>query len=383
MVEGLGRGVELHDRVGARSGGGHAELEDAEITEPADEILRIHHLPHGIRIPLFGDGGGLGVLLAGDIAHGGCKGRCVGDEYRGVIADEFQKRHSVLAAPFGSGGRHDGDLAEPLLGKLRLYVEGAYGVYLVVEEVEAVGKFVGVGEDVEDGASAGELARFIHVVDVPESQFLKPVFHFGDVGLPGGSELKGALLQLLAHRHPLGKRVGVGDDPSYAPGPPAVDSLGAEYLLGRVDTPVFDVAFVAARKKRNLASGYTREVVVEISGGVGVIGHDHHRTLHIGHLSEKHGGRRPPESGERHATGLPVGYELSKGLKPRRSREERGGLAESHHLLRFAVFVLLCAAEASGVRRRMASYCGDSRMPMAASTTGSVRISTATRPPSP
>ena len=380
VVEGLGRGVELQDGVGSRSGGGKPELEDAEAFEPAGEILRIHHLKHGVGIPFLGDGGRFGILLGGDVAHRGRKGRRVGHDARSVVADKLQQRHSVLPAALGGGGGHYGDFAESLLGKLRLYVERAYGVYLVVEEVEAVGKLVGVGEDVEDRSAAGELPRLVDIVDMLESQLLQAILHLGDVALPGCGEPQGILLEIRLHGHPLGERVGIGHYPAYAPAPPAVDGFGAEDLLGRVDTPVFDVAFVAARKKRNLASGHPREVVVEIAGRVGVVGHYYHGMLRVGYLSEQHGGRRAPQAAQRHAARLPVAYEFLKGLQPRRSGEERGGFAEGHHFLRFAFSVV---GFPSGVLRRMASYWGDSRMATAVSTTGSVRISTATRPPSP
>ena len=63
-----------------------------------------------------------------------------------------------------------------LFRQLVFYAEGAYGVYLVTEEVDAEGIFTTVGVDVEDAAAHGKLPRFVYIVGLVEAEFAQGVY---------------------------------------------------------------------------------------------------------------------------------------------------------------------------------------------------------------
>ena len=67
-----------------------------------------------------------------------------------------------------------------LLGQLRLNIEGAYGVNIIIEEVYAVRVLAAEGIDIDDGAANGKLPRFIDVIALHESQFAQLMLHVCD-----------------------------------------------------------------------------------------------------------------------------------------------------------------------------------------------------------
>lgn len=87
---------------------------------------------------------------------------------RRVEEEEFGERYEMSGfVRFHVG--HDAHLVFLLFGELRLHFEGAYGVDVVAEEINAEGIFRGIGVDVEDGTTYGKFARFVYVVFMYES----------------------------------------------------------------------------------------------------------------------------------------------------------------------------------------------------------------------
>ena len=190
--------------------------------------------------------------------------------------DERDAAHLVLAE---AGG--DGDLGKGFLGELRIDLEGAQRLDLVAEEVDAVGVFGGIAEDVEDGAAHGILTGFIDVIDALEASVKEHfghellidllllvqgedgVVHFRVLGHLFGESLGIGHHQEGIGRGTFGRRVVVALDD----GLDGRERLGAQDLVGRVDLSVLDAALVAAGEERHgvLAADLT-QVVVEVAG---------------------------------------------------------------------------------------------------------------------
>ena len=179
--------------------------------------------------------------------------------------------------------RHDVYPATTLLRQLVLHLEGADGVYLVAEEVDAEGKLVTEGEDVEDAAAQGKLPRLVDVVDLVETEVAQCLQHLVDIGRLALLQRQRAVVEVLARHHHLGQCLGIGDDEQTATFHGTMyivhgrQHLGTQYLAGRVLLAVLDGPPIRrgevehGRLAHDLA-----QVVVEVARLVDILKHEKH-----------------------------------------------------------------------------------------------------------
>ena len=111
------------------------------------------------------------------------------DEY-GILRQERKKRHLFADS---RQFRHNLHPVALVLRQLRLDLEGTDGVDVVAEEIDTERQFTAERIDVEDTAAQSELARFIDIVNLAESQFTQGIHGTVDIHR----------LALPQHQHPL------------------------------------------------------------------------------------------------------------------------------------------------------------------------------------
>ena len=99
-------------------------------------------MPRGIRLSLAALDDSLRQLRSAHLAYGGKRPRHRLAVDHGGIGECVEQRNALCL--FLRVSRDYGSSVAALLRELRLDIEGAYGVYLVVEKVDAVGQLVGV-----------------------------------------------------------------------------------------------------------------------------------------------------------------------------------------------------------------------------------------------
>ena len=86
----------------------------------------------------------------------------------GVLWQELQERCFLVAQRCHLG--HYAYVLLTVARELALHLEGAYGVYLVAEEVDAVGVFAAVTEHVDDASACRELSWLVNIIDLCETE---------------------------------------------------------------------------------------------------------------------------------------------------------------------------------------------------------------------
>ena len=350
MVEPLGSAVESHRRpggvsrkigVGAQGVLRAREVEARHGGEVGGKRGGIYHTCERLLV------GAAGICRRGRKAFGGDglhalkQVACVahGQQRAGGNETEHRYTHGVVAAGGHVGGH--GHTLHLLLGKLGLYAEGADGVDLVAEEVDAVGKLVGIAEHIDYGAAHGELPGLIHIVLAHESVVEHPARELVEAQLATHGNLQGVVAHSLARGHTLGHGLGVGHhEAQRRVVVPVREGLGAEHLRGRVLLAVFYIAFVARGEEHHrLLSAEGAEVLVEVSGIVGRIGHDSDRGA-AGALQpgKGHGGSRPCDSGHGHRSrrrGYGCAHKLPQPVAPGAGKEFISKLSGIHRIISF------------------------------------------------
>ena len=198
--------------------------------------------------------------------------------HQGILAEEVEER-LLVGLQAGQLG-HNLYLLPLVLRQLVLHVEGADGVYLVTEEVDAEGIFATVGIDVEDASPDGKLSRLIHIVGLLEAKLPQGMDDSGQRHLLRHGETEDPVVQVLLAHHQFCEGIGIGDDVDGMVGREACQHLGAENLIGSILLSVFHGAPVTGWKEESpLLPHHLGEVVVEIARLVGIVQHKQHRTL--------------------------------------------------------------------------------------------------------
>ena len=143
----------------------------------------------------------------------------------------------------------DGYCIHLALGKLCLYVERAYRLYLVAEQVDTERIFRRVSEYIEYGTAHGEMPRLIYIILLLESVFAQPHLRLFQIYLCAGLQHQGMSAQRVARGHPLGQRLRIGYERlKPLPFRHTVERLDAHYLRRWILTSVLDVTFITRRE---------------------------------------------------------------------------------------------------------------------------------------
>ncbi len=178
VVQSLGAASEVECGVGSGHLGGGGECDAAPRLPGCRESPGIYHMRHRFGVKLARGNRVDGQLALGDRSHA-CR-HIVGLPYgHRRLGDHEVEERLALRRGIDIGG--DVHALQPALAQLGLHVKRADGVYLVAEEVEAVGQLAGVAEYVEDGAAHGKLSGFVHIVHLAESQLAQPHLQLGQV----------------------------------------------------------------------------------------------------------------------------------------------------------------------------------------------------------
>ena len=112
--------------------------------------------------------------------------------------------------------------------ELGLYVECAYGVYIIPEEVYTKRQLVAVAEYIDDRASCGKLSRFVYIVNLRETVLTKPFHSVGHIGGDILFQMEGVTVYHLPCRHFLRKRFRIGHHIAGSVfGMPLIEGFGA------------------------------------------------------------------------------------------------------------------------------------------------------------
>ena len=106
--------------------------------------------------------------------------------------------------------------------------------------------------------------------------------------------MQGGFVDHLAGAYFLGKRFGKGDNAvQMLVGVPLAEHLGAQYLVGRVNLAILNVALVARREDEHLAVVENlAQVVIDVARLVKVVGNDEVGALHAWQSGKEHGSSR-------------------------------------------------------------------------------------------
>ena len=225
--------------------------------------------------------------LVVDMSHGLAHIVEVSHHEQCALGQELRERHFLgRRGQFG----HDVGRLPYFLRELALDVEGAYGVNLIAEEVDAEGQLAAVGVDIDDAASLCELSRFVDIVLLLHAP-LPHLFHqFVGFHLVAHIEVYGLVLESFFRHHELAERLGarhddesVGLGVAFGCGPcQPCQHLGAQYSVGRIALRILHRPAVGRRVEEHLVlPQYLEQVVVEIAGLLGILQHGEHRVCEL------------------------------------------------------------------------------------------------------
>ena len=294
VIDALRRAVERQSGIAFCGTLAMTELHAAALAQGIAEQAVIDHLVQRMGIAFFGNERAGGDGLLGDGLHALLQPvHIVANEQR-VGAGKFEERGSRLGR---AAIVQYVDAVELLLRELGLDIEGADAVDLVTEEVDAVRQFVTEREHIQDGAAQGKLPRLIHIIHLAETEVAQAAASVGEVECGVHLDVDGGLIHHLAGAHLLGKRLGESHyTVQFALRVPLAEHLGAQYLVGRVNLPVLDVALVARGEDEHLLVAHNlAQVVIDVARLVEVVGDDEVRVLLTGQLCKEHRRRRASE----------------------------------------------------------------------------------------
>ena len=105
----------------------------------------------------------------------------------------------------------DAHVLEFLHAQLILHIKGTYAVHLIAEEINAVRQLTGIGIDIQQTASQGELSGLIHIVHTQESHIEERLLYIHDVtGIPH-AQFERMSLQRRGIYHLLGEGLWTGN----------------------------------------------------------------------------------------------------------------------------------------------------------------------------
>ena len=284
MEDGLGRHVELHLGLGLE-GGLLRKFDDAEVEQLSlerggtDEELvhgKCGFAPVGLALHpqfLVFRNGLLRESRIEDRGYGLAEVVDLAGDDDGLRRQEREDALAVLRLQFG----HDEHLLLTLHRQLRLHLEGADGVDLVVEEIDAEGPLVRETVDIHDAAADGELTWFVDVVDTQESEVEERLLHIADVGLLPPAEVQRLLRHLLLRGHQFGQGLRVGYDEEEGRGSGgrgnAAEHLGAEDFVGGIAlTVLHGTAERTGEEEHAVVAQDLHQVVIEVTGLLAVVG---------------------------------------------------------------------------------------------------------------
>ena len=226
--------------------------------------LSLHAFRHGLRREPFA------VDAVNSIAD---EEQVFGDE-QGVGREKREEGDALL------GGRgqlgHNLYAFAPFARQLVGHVEGADGVNVVAEEIDAERVFAAEAEHVEDGAAQCKLPRLVDIVHLVEAELAQLRGNGGRVHLLSLFQRQRALVHLSLRDDQFSQSLGIADDETAAAAcRAAAQHLRAQNFVGCVALRIFDGAAVGRGvEQHQLVAQHLRQVVVEIAGLLLVVEHE-------------------------------------------------------------------------------------------------------------
>ena len=248
--------MEGHRRIGFRLGS-WSEGKPSELVYRLDEILgteqgtlSLHFAGYLLALHLRGLLHAFGECLVGeavgiDLGYGVAHIHIILHHDERIVGQELEERDTPIGTCRQFG--HDVYLLLLLLRQLALHLEGADGVDLVVEEINAEGQFAAKGIDIEDAPSDGELTWFVHIilfVEPQREQSLAQVVHVDHLSLV---ERDHPFVELAFRHHEFRESLGMGNHQQrflFAPRGETCKHLGAQYLVSGIALSVFHRPFI-------------------------------------------------------------------------------------------------------------------------------------------
>ena len=215
----------------------------AEVGKPSGKFHGIHYFLHRVFVAFFGYHRTFREFLGCYFLYALQQPAVVVAHEHCLVAYVVQQRCAAVAVAAAAVDYRNG--IDILHRELCLHIEGAYAFYLVAEVIHAIRKLKGKGIHIEYRTAHGKLPRLIHIVHLYKAKLPEPLRHLGEVafGVLGQCHRRG--FYVLAALHFLGKCLGIGHHAvQLAVGVPAIEHLGAKYLLRRIYLPVFYVALI-------------------------------------------------------------------------------------------------------------------------------------------
>ena len=291
----------------------------------AHQLVLLAHLAHDLVALLLGGslhalGQGLGrESLVVDTPYGLRHIVEVVGHEEGVGGQETEKRHLLAIHEFG----HDLHALLHVFRELGLYVEGADGVDLIAEEVDAERILAAERVDIDDAASLAELAGLVDVVVHLEAEVAQPTGEFAHVEGLAHLHRDGALVepalgddqlaQCLRTAHHVGRLSCLPR--ALAHRRETGEHLGAQDLIGGLALSVFHRALVGGGEEEcPLLPHHLLKVVIEIASALGILEDEEHSGVPAGGEGGKeHGGGRPYQSVELDGAFFRASQEFGQG----------------------------------------------------------------------
>ena len=205
-----------------------------------------------------------------DAADGGEHEGDVGTDYHGALGQEVGERHERTGLLLHVG--NNADLLLLLARQLALHFKGADGIYVVAEEVDAVGVFGGEGEYVQQTTAQGIFARLVNVIYAAESQFFETVSQFREVVARTATKGQRAGLHLLLRGNALCQSIGMAHHekalriPGLLPARQSSQYVRAQYFIGCIALGILHRTAIGGRIKQDiLIAEYLHHIMVEIA----------------------------------------------------------------------------------------------------------------------
>ena len=164
------------------------------------------------------------------------------------------------------------------LRQLRVNLKGTDGVYVVAKQVDTEGQFTAIAIDVEDAAAKGKLSWLVDVVHLLETQLTQERRHIVHLYRLTLLQHQRVIAQLFLRHHQFCQRFRIANDEQRGQSP--IRGKFRQYFctqdfVGTVALAVFDgTAITAGEEQHPFLTQQLRQVVVKISGIVGILHHE-------------------------------------------------------------------------------------------------------------
>ena len=166
------------------------------------------------------------------------------------------------------------------------------------------------------------MAGFVDIVGLAEALVAQALKQRRHRRLVGDAHLDGRLVESLAAWHFLSQGFGACHHPAGLLIAPRVEHLSTQNLRRSIYLAILDVAFVATGQNLHpLVAVNLADVVVDIAGGVEIVGNNQKRLFGLFKRSKKQCGSRAFESVKAYATSLTLGKECRQSLDAGRGGE--------------------------------------------------------------